>query len=120
LAQLRERELNLVDPTGNSSLDEFHDHHDTTLAYWRQNRRQYPPERVWDKFYFDLLFKFFASRHELRDWCVARVKQLKDPVYIEEQRQQRKKVEEAKRLAREAEQQRDCETPRTWKHYFAK
>jgi hypothetical protein len=32
------------------------------------------------------------------------VKQLKDPVYLEEQHQQRIKVEEEKRLAREVEQ----------------
>jgi hypothetical protein len=45
------RELNLLDLTGSASLDELHNHHDTALAYWRQNRRQYPPEWVWDKFY---------------------------------------------------------------------
>jgi glycyl-tRNA synthetase beta subunit len=50
-------------------------------------------------------------------WCVARVKQLKDLMYLEEQR---KKVEEAKRLAREAEQQRRHEDPRTWEYHFAK
>jgi hypothetical protein len=71
-----------------------------TLAYWRQNRRQYPPERVWDKYYFDLLRKSFESRHELQAWCEAREKQLKDPVYLEEQRQQQMKDEE-KRLAQE-------------------
>jgi hypothetical protein len=29
------RELNLSDITGNPSLDELHDHHDTVLVYWR-------------------------------------------------------------------------------------
>jgi hypothetical protein len=52
--------------------------------------------------------------------CVARVKQLKDLMYLEEQRQQRKKVEEAKRLPWETKEQRRCEDPKTWKHYFAK
>jgi hypothetical protein len=111
------RVLNLSDLLVDPSLDEFHDCEDTALAYWRQNRRQYPPERVWDKFHFDLLYKSFASRHELRPWCVARVKQLKDLVCLEEQW---KKVEEAERLTREAEQQRRRETPRAWEHYFAK
>ncbi len=46
------RELNLFDLKGNEGLEELHDNHDTTLAYWRQNRRQYPPERVWDRFLF--------------------------------------------------------------------
>jgi 5'-deoxynucleotidase YfbR-like HD superfamily hydrolase len=58
--------------------------------------------------------------YELRAWCAAREKQLKDPLYHEEQRQQQKKAEEEKRLAQEVEQQRRCETPRTWKHYKAK
>jgi hypothetical protein len=51
------RLLNLSDLTGNPSLDELHDHHETTLPYWRQNRGQYPPEWIWDIFYFDLLYK---------------------------------------------------------------
>jgi hypothetical protein len=59
------RQIILLDLTGNPSLEELHDHHDTALAYCRQNYRQYPPERVWDKFHFDLLFKDFESRHEL-------------------------------------------------------
>jgi hypothetical protein len=29
----------------------------------------------------------FESRHELRAWCVTRVKQLKDPIYLDEQDQ---------------------------------
>jgi hypothetical protein len=48
------------------------------------------------------------------------VKQLKDLMYLEEQRQQRKKVEEVKRLPWETKEQRRCEDPKTWKHYFAK
>jgi hypothetical protein len=40
--------------------------------------------------------------HELRAWCVTRVKQLKDLVYREEQRKQRKKIEEEESLAWEA------------------
>jgi hypothetical protein len=68
------------------TLDDLHNEHDKALAYWRQNRRQYPPERVWDKYYFDLLRKSFESRHELLSWCEIREKQLRDPVYLEEQR----------------------------------
>jgi hypothetical protein len=82
------RELNLTNLIGNPSLDELHDLHGTALAYWRQNRRQYPLERLWDKFYFELLRKSFEPRHELRAWSVARLKQLKDHVYLKEQRQQ--------------------------------
>jgi tagatose-1,6-bisphosphate aldolase non-catalytic subunit AgaZ/GatZ len=41
-------------------------------------------------------------------------------VYLEEKRQLQIKAEEEKRLAQETEQQRRCETPGTWKHYFAK
>jgi hypothetical protein len=58
------RELNLY-AFGGNTLEDLQDHHKTALAYWRQNRRQYPPERIWDKFYFDLLYKSFESRHEL-------------------------------------------------------
>jgi hypothetical protein len=47
----------------------------------------------------------FESRYDLRARCVARVKQLKDLLYHEEQCQQRKKIEEEEeRLAREAKQ----------------
>jgi hypothetical protein len=77
--------LNLFELKGNEGLEELHDHHDTTLAYQRQNHRQYPPERLWDRFHFYLLFKSFESRHELWIWCLARVKQLNDSVYLEEQ-----------------------------------
>jgi hypothetical protein len=47
-------------------------------------------------FYYDLLFKSCDSRYELRDWCKARLQQLNDPVYVEEQQ---RKAEEEKRLA---------------------
>jgi hypothetical protein len=97
------RQLNLY-ASGGDTLEDLQDRHETALVYWRHNRRQYPPDRVWHKFYFDLLYKSFVLRHELRTWCLARVKQLKDPVYLEEQHQQRIKVEEEKRLAREVEQ----------------
>jgi hypothetical protein len=110
--------LNLFEHDG--TLDDLRDEHDKALAYWRQNRRQYPPDRVWNKYYYNLLFKSFESRHELRAWCEAREKQLKDPVYLEEQHQQLMKAEEEKRLAQEAEQQRRRETPRTWEHYKTK
>jgi hypothetical protein len=53
----------------------------------------------WDKYYFDLLRITFESRHELWAWCEARENQLKDPVYLEEQRQLQMKAEEEKRLA---------------------
>jgi hypothetical protein len=112
------RELNLFEHDG--TLDNFHDEHDKALAYWRHNHRQYPPDRVWDKYYYDLLFKSFESRHELQAWCAAREKRLKDPVYRNEQLQQQKKAEEEKRLAHEAEQHRRREIPGTWEHYKAK
>jgi hypothetical protein len=83
------------------------------LAYWRQNRRQYPPARLWDIFYYDLLFKSFESRYELRDWCKVRLQQLNDPVYYKEQGL---KAEDEKRLAREAEEKVRRETPGTWEH----
>jgi hypothetical protein len=67
-------ELNLFDLSCNETLEDLQDHHDTALEYWRQNRRQYAPKRVWDKFHFDFLYKTFESRHELRTLCVARVK----------------------------------------------
>jgi hypothetical protein len=67
-------------------------------------------------FYYDLLCKSFESRYELWDWCRARLQQLNDPVYVEEQWC---KVEEEKRLAQEAELKRRRETPRTWEHYKA-
>jgi hypothetical protein len=54
------RELNLFEH--DETLDDLHD---KALAYWRQNRRQYPLDWVWDKYYYDLLFKSFESRHEL-------------------------------------------------------
>jgi hypothetical protein len=69
------------------TLDSLHDEHNKALAYWRQNRRQYPPEWLWDKYYFDLLRKSFESWHELWAWCDAREKHLREPVYLEEQRQ---------------------------------
>jgi hypothetical protein len=47
------RELNLFELRNNGTVDDLHDEHDKALAYWRQNRWQYPPERVWDKYYFD-------------------------------------------------------------------
>jgi hypothetical protein len=82
-----QRELILFELCGNATVDDLHDEHDKALAYLRQNHRQYSPKRVWDKYYFDLLCKSFESRHELRAWCEAREKQLKDPVYLKEQRQ---------------------------------
>jgi hypothetical protein len=53
------RELNLY-TSGGDTLDDLQDHTETALAYWRQNRQQYPP--TW-------LYKSFESRYELRDWC---------------------------------------------------
>jgi hypothetical protein len=40
------RGLNLFKLCGNETLDDLHHQHDTALAYWRNNRQQYPPERV--------------------------------------------------------------------------
>jgi hypothetical protein len=51
---------------------------------------------------------------------VSRVKQLKDPVYLEEQYQQRKKIEEDERLAQEVEQQRRHNDPKCWEFHIAK
>jgi hypothetical protein len=67
-----------------------------------------------------LLHKSFESKHELRAWCEAREKQLRDPKYLEEQRQLQMKAEEEKRLAREVEEWRRRETSETWEHYFTK
>jgi ribosomal protein L44E len=89
------REFNLSE-SNSGMLEDMHDHHETTLVYWRQNRRQYLPAWLWDIFYYDLLFKSFESRYELGDWCKARMQQLNDPMYCEEQRL---KAEEEKRLA---------------------
>jgi hypothetical protein len=114
------RELNLLELCSNKTVGDLHDQHDTTLTYWRQNHREYPSVRVWDRFYFDLLCKSFESRHELQAWCVTRMKQLYDPMYIEEQHQQQMKDDEGKRLAWEAKEQRRCETPGIWEHYFTK
>jgi hypothetical protein len=61
-----------------------------------------------------LLCKSFESRYELRNWCLPRLKQLKDPIYLEDQRL---KADEEKRLAREAKEQRRRETPEIWEHY---
>jgi hypothetical protein len=109
------RELNLYTSDGDT-LEDLQDRTKTALVYWRQNRRQYPPTRLWDIFYYDLLYKSFGSRYELRDWCKARPQQLNDPIYIEEQR---RKAEEEKRLAQEAKLKRRRETPGTWEHYQA-
>jgi hypothetical protein len=96
------QELNLFQHDG--TLDDVHDEHDKTLAYWRQNHGEYPPERLWDKYYFELLPQSFNSRHELWAWFEAREKQETYPFYIEEQRQKQMKAEEEKRLAQEIEQ----------------
>jgi hypothetical protein len=101
------RELNA---SGGDTSEDRQDHHEMALAYWRQNRRQHPPARLWDIFYYDLLFKSFESRYELRGWCKVRLQQLNDLVYYEEQRL---KGEEEKRLAWEAEEKVRRETPVT-------
>jgi hypothetical protein len=59
------RELNLFRLCSNETLDDLHCQHNMALAYWRKNYRQYPPEGVWDKYYFDLLRTTFESGHEL-------------------------------------------------------
>jgi hypothetical protein len=66
------RELNLFKHDG--SLDDLHDDHDKALVYRRQNRQQYPLERIWDKYYFNLLCKSFELMHELQTWCEEREK----------------------------------------------
>jgi hypothetical protein len=89
------RELNLY-VSSSDTLEDLQDRTVTALAYWRQNRRQYPPAWLWDIFYYDLLRMSFESRYELRDWCKARLQQLNDPVYVEVQCC---KAEEEKMLA---------------------
>jgi hypothetical protein len=54
--------------------------------------------------------------YEIGDWCLAMLKQLNDPMYLEEQRL---KAEEEKMLEREAEKRRH-KTTETWKHYKAR
>jgi hypothetical protein len=93
------RGLHLFELCGNGTMDDLHDEHDKALAHWRQNHRQYLPEWVCDKYYFNLIHKSFESRHELQAWCESREKQLKDLVYLEEQCQQQMNAEEEKRLA---------------------
>jgi hypothetical protein len=56
------RELNA---SGGNTSEDRQDCHEMTLPYWRQNRQQYPPARLWDIFYYNLLFKSFESRYEL-------------------------------------------------------
>jgi hypothetical protein len=107
------RELNV---SGGHMSEDRQDCHETALTYWRQNRRQYPPARLWDIFYYDLLFKSFESRYELYDWYKVRLQQLNDLMYYEEQRL---KAEEEKMLAREAEEKVGRETPGTWEHQTA-
>jgi hypothetical protein len=107
------RELNA---SGGDTSEDRQDHHETALTYWRQNHRQYPPTRLWDIFYYDLLFKSFESRYELRDWCKVRLQQLNDLVYYKEQWLN---AEEEKRLARETEEKVRRETPGTWEHQKA-
>jgi hypothetical protein len=63
-----------------------------------------------------LLLKSFELRYELRDWCKARLQQLNDLMYVEEQRH---KAEEEKRLAQEAGLKKRRETTGTWEHYNA-
>jgi hypothetical protein len=41
------RELNLY-ASGDDTLEDLQDYTEMALAYWRQNRRQYPPVRLWD------------------------------------------------------------------------
>jgi hypothetical protein len=109
------RELNLyvfVDDT----LEDLQDRTETALVYWRQNHRRYPPARLWDIIYYDLLCNSFESRYEPRDWCKTRLQQLNNTMYVEEQW---RKAEEEKRLAQEAELKRKCETPGTWEYYKA-
>jgi hypothetical protein len=64
------RELNAP---GDDTSEDQQDHHEMVLAYRRQNCQQYPPAWLWDIFYYDLLFKSFESRYELRDWCKVRL-----------------------------------------------
>jgi hypothetical protein len=52
------RELNLY-AFDDDMLEDLQDCHETALSYWRQNHRQYPPQRLCDKCYFDLLHKSF-------------------------------------------------------------
>jgi hypothetical protein len=78
------KELNLY-AFDDDMLEDLQDHTKTTLAYWRQNRRQYPLAWLWDIFYYHLLLKSFKSRYKLQDWCKARLRRLNDLVYVEKQ-----------------------------------
>jgi hypothetical protein len=66
------RELNSY-ASDDDTLEDLQDRTEMAMPYWRQNHRQYPPARLWDIFYYDLLYKSFESRYELRDWCKARL-----------------------------------------------
>jgi hypothetical protein len=103
------REMNLY-TSGGDTLEDMQDRTETVLVYWRQNRWQYPPTWLLDIFYYDLLCKSFEWRYELQDWCKVRLQQLNNHVYVEEQR---RKIEEEKRLAQEDEIKRRREIPGT-------
>jgi hypothetical protein len=109
------RELNLY-ASGGDTLEDLQNHSKMALAYWRQNHHLYPPAWLWDIFYYDLLRKSFESRYELRDWCKARMQQLNDHVYVEDQWH---KAEEEKWLAQKAGLKRRRETPGTCEYYKA-
>jgi hypothetical protein len=61
------------------------------------------PERVCDIFHHELAFKSFPTMKEMNDWCLARLKQLRDPTYHEEQRKKRQLKKEDGRKSWEAE-----------------
>jgi len=96
------------------SLDDLHDADEAALAYWRQNRQKYPPRKVWHIFEPDLGNKFFGTRVDLLNWCRDRLNELKDPVYLEEQRKKKEEEERQKMLALEAERERRRNEINSW------
>jgi hypothetical protein len=56
----------------------------------------------------------------MNDWCLARLKQLRDLAYHEEQRKKRQLKKEEERKAWEAEQERRRNDLSCWEYHIAK
>jgi len=90
---------------------------EAALAYWRENRQKYPPRKVWHIFEQDLCYKSFATRVDLLNWCRDKLNQLKDPVYLEEQRKKKEEEERQKMLDLEAERERTRNERNSWQKH---
>jgi hypothetical protein len=66
-----------------------------------------------------LAFKYFPTRKEMNDWCLARLKQLRDLAYREEQGKKRQ-LKKEERKAWEAKQERRRNDLLCWEYYIAK